>query len=109
MDPIGLAFENFDAHRPATATTENGKTIDVCGSTSLGTTDAALAGQLHRREASWRAKLAASDQVRDCVATQWFRYASGRNEEVPDACSLATLQDDLHRLGRRSRRDGGRR
>ena len=38
-------------------------------------------------------KLAASDQVRDCVATQWFRYAAGRTEEVPDGCSLTTLQD----------------
>ena len=38
-------------------------------------------------------RLAASDQVRDCVATQWFRYAAGRTEEVPDGCSLTTLQD----------------
>ena len=27
------------------------------------------------------------------MATQWFRYAAGRNEEVPDGCSLTTLQD----------------
>ena len=33
-------------------------------------------------------KLAASDQVRDCVATQWFRFAAGRTEEDPDGCSL---------------------
>jgi len=39
------------------------------------------------------AELAASDQVRDCVATQWFRYSAGRTEEVPDGCSLTTLQD----------------
>jgi uncharacterized protein (DUF1800 family) len=38
-------------------------------------------------------RLAGSDQVRDCVATQWFRYSSGRLEEVPDGCSLTTLQD----------------
>ena len=38
-------------------------------------------------------KLAGSDQVRDCVATQWFRYAAGRTEEVPDGCSLTTMQD----------------
>jgi len=38
-------------------------------------------------------KLAASEQARDCVATQWFRYATGRTEEVPDGCSLTNLQD----------------
>jgi hypothetical protein len=37
------------------------------------------------------ARLAASSQVRDCVPTQWFRYAMGRHEGSDDACSLSTL------------------
>ena len=37
-------------------------------------------------------KLAAADQVRDCVATNWFRYAAGRNDDRPDGCSITTLQ-----------------
>ncbi len=36
-------------------------------------------------------KLAASDQVRACVATQWFRFASGRSEADGDTCSLAAM------------------
>jgi len=90
MDPIGFAFETFDALGQF-RTTENGATIDVSGRI-VGSTDASLDGTFSgARELA--TKLAASDQVRDCVATQWFRYAAGRTEEVPDGCSLTTMQD----------------
>jgi hypothetical protein len=88
MDPIGLAFETFDAIGKY-RTTENGATIDVSG-TIVGSRDVDGSFNGARELAT---KLAASDQVRDCVATQWFRYAAGRTEEVPDGCSLTTLQD----------------
>ena len=88
MDPIGLAFETFDAVGKY-RTTENGANIDVSGAI-VGSRD--LDGSFNGvRELA--GKLAASDQVRDCVATQWFRYSAGRTEEVPDGCSLTTLQD----------------
>jgi hypothetical protein len=90
MDPIGFAFEGFDAVGKY-RTTENGATIDLSGNV-LAATDPALNGTFNGvRELA--TKLAASDQVRDCVATQWFRYAAGRTEEVPDGCSLTTMQD----------------
>jgi hypothetical protein len=90
MDPIGLAFENFDAVG-SYRQTENGVSIDVFGNV-LAATDPNLSGAFNGvRELA--TKLAASDQVSDCMATQWFRYASGRNEEVPDGCSLTTMQD----------------
>jgi len=90
MDPIGLAFEGFDAIGKY-RTTENGVTIDLSGSL-LGSAGGAIDGPFTGvRELATR--LAGSDQVRDCVATQWFRYAAGRTEEVPDGCSLTTLQD----------------
>ena len=90
MDPIGLAFEGFDAIGRF-RTTENGVTIDLSGEV-IGSRDAALNGKFTGvRELA--TKLAASDQVRDCVATQWFRFAAGRAEEQPDGCSLTTLQD----------------
>jgi hypothetical protein len=90
MDPIGFAFESFDAVGQY-RTTENGATIDVSGKI-VGSTDASLNGTFTGVR-DLAAKLAASDQVRDCVATQWFRYAAGRTEEVPDGCSLTTMQD----------------
>jgi len=90
MDPIGFAFEGFDAVGQY-RTTENGATIDLTGqivASTNGTLDGSFTGV---RELA--TKLAGSDQVRDCVATQWFRYAAGRTEEVPDGCSLTTMQD----------------
>ena len=96
MDPIGFAFENFDALGQY-RTTENGKTIDVSGEI-VAADDPALAGKFNGvRELA--DKLAGSKQVRDCVATQWFRYASGRNEASADACSLGTLQEAFDASG----------
>jgi Protein of unknown function (DUF1592)/Protein of unknown function (DUF1588)/Protein of unknown function (DUF1587)/Protein of unknown function (DUF1585)/Protein of unknown function (DUF1595) len=96
MDPIGLAFENFDAlgqYRES----EAGKRIDVSGAIN-GTSDPSLSGAFSG-VAELAKKLANSDQVRDCVATQWFRFASGRGEEGADACSIATLQDAFSASG----------
>jgi hypothetical protein len=45
-------------------------------------------------------KLAASDQVRDCVATQWFRWAFGRTEQTPDdVCTIGQLAHALDAAG----------
>jgi hypothetical protein len=96
MDPIGLTFENFDAigsYRDK----DNGKTIDTSGMI-VGASEPALMGSFTgvRQLAD---KLAASRQVSDCVATQWFRFASGRSEETPDGCSLTTLRDTFAKSG----------
>jgi hypothetical protein len=92
MDPIGLAFENFDAIGGYRAS-ENGVAIDTSGEITLAD-DTNLEGPFHGvRELA--GKLAASEQVQDCMATQWFRFAAGRNEEEPDGCSLTTLQGAL--------------
>ncbi|HEY4184636.1 MAG TPA: DUF1592 domain-containing protein [Polyangia bacterium] len=89
MDPIGLTFENFDAVG-SYRQTENGETIDVSGMI-VGASDPNLSGAFNGvRELA--GKLASSAQVRDCMATNWFRFASGRSEDTPDGCSLTTLQ-----------------
>jgi len=89
MDPIGLAFEHYDAigqYRER----DNGQPLDVSGEIS-GTPDTTLGGAFDG-PAELAAKLANSQQVRACVATQFFRFASGRTEGTADACSLATMQ-----------------
>ena len=95
MDPIGFAFEHFDAvgqHRLQ----ENGVNIDVSGEISGGTDS--LAGAFTGvRELG--AKLADSSVVQNCVATQWFRFAAGRNEAPGDECSLSTLQSQFAESG----------
>jgi hypothetical protein len=62
MDPIGFAFENFDALGQY-RTTENGKAIDVSGEV-MATTDPALQGKFMGVR-GLAAKLAASEAVRD--------------------------------------------
>ena len=89
MDPIGLAFEHYDAigqYREQ----DNGQAIDVSGEV-LNTSDASLSGAFNG-PAELAAKLANSQLVRACMATQWFRFASGRSEGNADACSLASMQ-----------------
>ena len=90
MDPIGLTFEHFDAvgsYRDK----ENGRDLDTSGMIA-GAQESALQGGFDGVRAL-ADKLAASRQVSDCMATQWFRYAAGRAEETPDGCSLTTLHD----------------
>jgi uncharacterized protein DUF1592/uncharacterized protein DUF1588/uncharacterized protein DUF1587/uncharacterized protein DUF1595/uncharacterized protein DUF1585 len=90
MDPIGLAFEHFDAmgnYREQ----DNGQPIDVSGEI-MGATETSLSGPFNGT-AELAGKLAGSKAVRDCVTTQWFRYASGRSEAAADVCSIGVMQD----------------
>jgi len=89
MDPIGLAFEHFDAMGQYRER-DNGQTIDVSGEiVSAG--DPALAGAFNGT-AELAAKLASSQLVRDCVAKQFFRFSAGRTEADGDTCSIKSMQ-----------------
>jgi hypothetical protein len=97
MDRIGFAFEHFDAVG-RWRDQENGVPIDASGEI-IGTDvpgpfdGAAELGQ----------KLAASDQLRRCAVTQWFRFAAGRVEEAADACTLERLNQAFGASGNRVR------
>jgi hypothetical protein len=93
MDPIGLAFEHFDSMGQYREM-DNGQAIDATGEI-YEVTDPSLAGGFDG-VAELAAKLASSEMVRDCVATQWFRFAAGRLETNPDSCSLATMQNTFN-------------
>jgi hypothetical protein len=81
-DPIGFAFENYDPIG-AWRTMEQGKKVDASGTLNL------TAGDLKFNTAVELVKgLAISSEVRDCVATQWLRYFSRRNESAGDTASL---------------------
>jgi hypothetical protein len=90
MDPIGLAFEGFDAIGRF-RDSEGGRPLDLSG-TIAGTPDPSLAGGFVGVR-DMAQKLASSSEVRACLATQWFRFAAGRSEVGADECSLATLRD----------------
>jgi hypothetical protein len=83
IDGIGLGFEGYDGIG-AFRTTENGQPVDATGNVT-GTRD--LNGPFVGA-VELAGKLARSEEVRECVARQWFRFALGRLEKEGDACSL---------------------
>lgn len=90
MDPIGFAFEHYDA-AGRWRDTDGGQQIDATGELTRTDVDGPLDGV-----PSLAARLAASDEVATCAARQWFRYAFGRSEETPgDLCTIHKLADQL--------------
>jgi len=83
FDPIGFAFEKYDATGKF-RTTENGKVID----TSADVTDTKTLNGPVKDAVDLAQKLASSDEVRACIATQWMRFALGREEGDDDQPSL---------------------
>jgi hypothetical protein len=94
MDPIGFGFEHYDAIG-AWRTVDGAFPVDAAGMLS-GTSDAA--GPFDGAVALGT-RLAASQQVRRCFATQWFRAALGRGERDEDAASLEGAYQVFARAG----------
>lgn len=86
FDPLGFAFESYDAIG-RWRVQDHGRNIDTTGTISQSDVDGNFAGA---RELTGR--LAQSDQVRDCMVRQWFRFGYGRTESAADACTLADLK-----------------
>ena len=92
-DPIGFAFENYDAIG-AWRTTEQGKKVDATGTLALSD------GDLKFDDAVGLARgLAGARDVRQCLATQWLRYFTRRNESAGDTASLEAASDAFARSG----------
>jgi hypothetical protein len=87
MDPLGLVFEKFDAIGRTRTVDEYGNPIDTSGEiTFTRESDGPVADATELAAA-----LAKSPEVRECFATQTFRFFYGRAESKADACSLAQL------------------
>jgi len=94
MDPIGFAFENWDASG-VWRDTDADQPVDATGSLTGTDVDGDLNGV-----PSLAAKLAGSAEVATCAATQWFRYAFGRSEQTDgDLCTIAALAGTLSSPG----------
>ncbi len=88
MDPIGFGFENYDAIGRWRTTEGNDIPVDANG-------ELALAGEVSGEfdgAVELAHKLAQSQLVRDCVATQAYRYMVARNETEEDECSILQVQ-----------------
>jgi hypothetical protein len=86
LDGIGFTFERFDQFGRYREF-ENGLPVDQSGEV-IDTGDPLLDGVVGGAS-ELATRMAESPVVRDCVATQWYRYAMGRVEETGDTCSLA--------------------
>ncbi len=87
MDPLGVVFEGFDAVGRARTVDESGKPVDLKTELSLTRdADGPLSGPTELG-----AKLANSQEVRDCYVTQSFRFFYGRDYSAADQCSMAEL------------------
>ncbi len=94
IDPIGYGFEHYDGiglwrdkdHGfPVDATGELTKTKSVNGD---------FDGAIELSD-----RLSESEEVRQCVATQWFRYGYGHAEHAEDQCTMAELQESFAASG----------
>jgi len=86
MNPLGFAFEHFD-DLGKWRDTDHGLPIDTTGELVNTDVDGAF-----KNQGDLMTKLASSEQVRQCVVTEWFRYAYGRDETAEDKCSTTQLQ-----------------
>jgi hypothetical protein len=89
MDPIGFGFEHFDAAGLYRAE-EQGKPIDSSGE-FVGTD---VDGEFDGVE-ELAMLLSSSDEVRSCVAKQWFRYGFNRLESEENVCTVQAMTEAL--------------
>jgi hypothetical protein len=91
MDPVGFALENYDAvglYRTSERTTISGTTYDT----------AIDASGMIPGVGSWTGPLelvktlATSEEVQNCFASHWMKFAYGRMLESADACNKQSLQ-----------------
>ena len=94
LDPIGFGLEKYGP-TGAYRTVENLQKIDAHGEVIAGgDLDGVFDGAIELSD-----KLAASREVKNCLALQWFRFAFGRSETAADACSLADAQAAFEKSG----------
>jgi hypothetical protein len=91
IDGIGFGFEAYD-HVGRYREQEHGLPVDTTGEVLAG--DPAAMGPFDGA-AELGARLMTSARVRDCVATNWYRFALGRLETSEDACSLDQIKADF--------------
>jgi hypothetical protein len=85
IDGIGFGFERYD-QLGRYRETQNDLAVDDSGQV-YDSGDPGLDGPF-QGALDLSQKMANNGTVRDCIATQWYRYAMGRVEDDSDQCSL---------------------
>ena len=101
MDPIGQAFDGFDAIAASRDVDELGELVSGHGEVVDFPADPELEGSFSS-PLELTEKLATSDAVQACLATQWMRFALHRREDAnrDDECATATVAADFLAGGR---------
>jgi hypothetical protein len=86
MNPVGFMFEHYDGIGQW-RDTQNGKPIDATGE-MINSKD--LDGN-YDGAVDLASKLAQSQQVAQCVTSQWFRFAYNRTVSAEDSCTVDEL------------------
>jgi hypothetical protein len=94
IDGLGFGLEHYDGIGKY-RTMDQGVAVDASGEVT-DTTD--IDGP-YSGGPQLSALLAMSEQARDCVPTQWLRYALARREGGDDTCSLVALRDAFKTSG----------
>ena len=94
IDPIGFGFEAYDAIGRF-RTTDEGVPVDDSGEI-IGSVDA---DGTFEGVPGLNQLLVESEQARECVAKQMFRFTFGRTETTRDDCSLAILYETARSTG----------
>ena len=96
MDPIGLAFENYDGIAQW-RDMQQGQVIDSSGEMkSNGGTD--IAGTF-TGPAGLAPLLAQSGEVKACLAARWFQYTQSRPLSDADSCNFKSVMDEFSASG----------
>ena len=85
IDGVGFGLEAFDSIGRF-RTVDNGHPVD-----SSGTLDGTRIGGTYDGAVELGQALAKSEVVHDCVARQWFRFATGRREQAFDGTDIAAV------------------
>lgn len=95
FDPLGFAFESYDAVGRHRTVEGNGKPVDTAVElTETRNLNGPVSGAIELVQ-----KLAQDDEVEDCVSRQWMRFALGRDNGKDDAPSLEKAQTALRDSG----------
>ncbi len=97
IDSLGTPFEGFDAVGRARTQDEVGHAVATTGELTFSQ-DAALNGKV-ASGLELMQKLGQSAEVRNCFATQLYRFSAGRKEEAGDRCSQYTMQQRFEASG----------
>jgi hypothetical protein len=92
MDPVGLAFENFDALGMYRTNEENGLAIDPSGE---------FDGTAFKTPAEMGSLMRQSAKVRECMVRRVYRYAMGRKENAYDEAQILALSQAFATDGQR--------